>query len=180
MGRRCASLPANSPAAIRSKALAVALVRELAQRTPQPCEMDDPAARAARLALEEFLIAPSLTSRPDWLEVLLFIDQFEELFSLVKPPYVEPFIDLLVSAVSDSPELPIVITLRADFYARCVGVSEAGRAAARRRLSAGSARNGALYKMIGPNRRPALDWCMRRGWRIAYSGTPAPTPARWR
>lgn len=75
-------------------------------------------------------LAASLRSQPDylakiltyalkdevpWVEVLLFVDQFEELFTLGPGADISPFIAMLVSAAA-SPRLRAVITLRADFY----------------------------------------------------------------
>lgn len=54
-------------------------------------------------------------------EVLLFVDQFEELFTLVADRHLEPFISLL-EAVSRSPNGRAVVTLRSDFYHRCLEV----------------------------------------------------------
>jgi formylglycine-generating enzyme required for sulfatase activity len=51
--------------------------------------------------------------------LLLFIDQFEELFTLCQPEFQHRFIAMLVRAVQ-SPRLRMVLTLRADFYHRCV------------------------------------------------------------
>ena len=51
--------------------------------------------------------------------MLLFVDQFEELFTVVDATYRGPFIDLLEQAVK-TPRLRLVATLRADFYHYCV------------------------------------------------------------
>ena len=51
--------------------------------------------------------------------LLLFIDQFEELFTLVATRYREPFMKLLTS-LSENAHVCIVATMRADFYAQCV------------------------------------------------------------
>jgi hypothetical protein len=51
--------------------------------------------------------------------MLLFIDQFEELFTLTAPEHHRRFIAMLARAVQ-SPRLRVVLTLRADFYQRCV------------------------------------------------------------
>ena len=56
-----------------------------------------------------------LHGRPDWAELLLFIDQFEELFTLVAPRQQGPFIALLV-VTAKMPRVRLVMTLRADFY----------------------------------------------------------------
>jgi hypothetical protein len=61
-----------------------------------------------------------LKGRPDWAELVLFIDQFEELFTLVRSKEMQrAFIELLVRAARTE-RLRIVITLRADFYHRCL------------------------------------------------------------
>jgi len=60
-----------------------------------------------------------LVGSPEAAQLLLFIDQFEELFTLCQPEFQHRFIAMLVRAVQ-SPRLRIVLTLRADFYHRCV------------------------------------------------------------
>ncbi len=61
----------------------------------------------------------ALSHQPEWAELLLFIDQFEELFTVVKPDYRAPFVDLLAVGANTN-RLRTVLTLRADFYHRCV------------------------------------------------------------
>ena len=61
----------------------------------------------------------ALEDKPDWAELVLFIDQFEELFTVVQPKYCIPFIELLTYAASCD-HVRLVLTLRADFYHRCV------------------------------------------------------------
>ena len=48
-----------------------------------------------------------------------FIDQFEELFTLVAECHRQPFINLLEKAVQ-SPYLRIILTVRADFHEHCL------------------------------------------------------------
>jgi hypothetical protein len=60
-----------------------------------------------------------LAGHPAAAELLLFIDQFEELFTLTHPEYHRRFIAMLAKAVQ-SPRLRTILTLRADFYHRCV------------------------------------------------------------
>src|SRR5215471_16638686 len=60
-----------------------------------------------------------LAGCPAEAELLLFIDQFEELFSLTAPAHHRRFIAMLARA-AQSPWLRTVLTLRADFYHRCV------------------------------------------------------------
>ncbi len=61
----------------------------------------------------------ALENQPEWAELLLFIDQFEELFTLVDSPCRGLFLDLLGEAAR-MPRLRIIITLRADFYPNCL------------------------------------------------------------
>ncbi len=65
------------------------------------------------------LLNPLLENKPAWSETLLFIDQFEELFTQVDTAKIAPFVALL-KAIADSDRVRVVVTLRADFYARCV------------------------------------------------------------
>jgi hypothetical protein len=60
-----------------------------------------------------------LEARPATAELLFFIDQFEELFTLTEPEHQRRFIAMLEKAAR-APRLRIVFTLRADFYHRCV------------------------------------------------------------
>lgn len=69
-------------------------------------------------ALDE-LVRSMLENQPDWAELLLFVDQFEELFTVVNEKYRGAFCDLLAHATK-LPQLRIVATQRADFYHRCV------------------------------------------------------------
>jgi len=113
--------------------------RELAEQMAA-----DPAALAGLRDL-------ALAGKPAWAELLLFADQFEELFTVVAERYREPFINLLAGA-AQLPRVRVVATLRADFYAGCV---EWPRLA--ERLRAGSyplaaPEVGARYEMIS---RPA-------------------------
>lgn len=71
-------------------------------------------------------IGQALKQDKRWAEVLVFIDQFEELFTLVDSQYVDPFIQMLATAVNQN-ELPsrtrVVITIRADFAGYCAEYS---------------------------------------------------------
>ena len=68
--------------------------------------------------LKEF-IAMATDDKPEWAELLLFIDQFDELFTVVDSKYQRPFIDLLEVATKTK-RLRIVITMRAEFYPHCL------------------------------------------------------------
>lgn len=65
------------------------------------------------------LLAAALEGKPKWAELLLFIEQFEEFFTLVDSKYQKAFIDLLDFAVKTA-RLRTVVTMRADFYHRCL------------------------------------------------------------
>ncbi|MCP5091110.1 MAG: ATP-binding protein, partial [Gammaproteobacteria bacterium] len=65
------------------------------------------------------LVDLALKGRSKWADVLLFIDQFEELFTLVSTDYQDPFIDWLANAAKLD-RVRIVVTMRADFYNRCL------------------------------------------------------------
>lgn len=60
-----------------------------------------------------------MTSAAGEARALLFIDQFEELFTTVHPEFRDPFVEMLRRAAA-VPAVRIVITLRADFYGKCV------------------------------------------------------------
>lgn len=60
-----------------------------------------------------------LRNAVEWAEIILMIDQFEELFTLVRDSHRAAFVEMIVEALSVQ-RLRIVVTLRADFYHRCV------------------------------------------------------------
>ena len=80
--------------------------REMAARLT-----DEPAALAE-------LVADILAGRPERAELLLFIDQFEELFTLVEKSAQEPFLQLLERAAGLA-RVRIIITMRAEFAPQC-------------------------------------------------------------
>ena len=78
-------------------------------------------ADALNFSLNEQTVLP-----PEWGELeggaptLLFIDQFEELFTQSDPAQVQPFLDALQTLISQS-NLHILLTVRADFYPELMG-----------------------------------------------------------
>ena len=64
------------------------------------------------------LVTMALKNKPRWAELLLFIDQFEEIFTLVDSKYHSAFIKLLEFAAKTE-RVRTVITLRDDFFHRC-------------------------------------------------------------
>ncbi|MBV8176346.1 MAG: SUMF1/EgtB/PvdO family nonheme iron enzyme [Verrucomicrobia bacterium] len=84
-------------------------------------------------------------------ELLLFVDQFEELFTSVSESSRRPFVQLLTQTGA-SKRVRVVITMRADFYHRCIEVPEMARL-----LTAGSFPLGAagLESLLEMVRNPA-------------------------
>jgi formylglycine-generating enzyme required for sulfatase activity/energy-coupling factor transporter ATP-binding protein EcfA2 len=70
------------------------------------------------------LIPQILAGRPDWAELLLFIDQFEELVTVVADRYRAPFAEMLSQAMAGG-RFRAVATLRADFYHQMIPLSPA-------------------------------------------------------
>ncbi|MFL7870751.1 MAG: SUMF1/EgtB/PvdO family nonheme iron enzyme, partial [Anaerolineales bacterium] len=98
-------------------ALAVAFKPKIENRGRQPRDMAIEFEKDASV-FKKFL-AMVLENKPHWAELLLFIDQFEELFTLVDKKYQRPFVDLLAQ-VAKMPRVRTVLTMRADFYPRCL------------------------------------------------------------
>lgn len=65
------------------------------------------------------ICATGLENLPEWARVLLFIDQFEELFTLSHADDAKSFA-VLLEALAKSERVCGVVTLRADFYHRAV------------------------------------------------------------
>lgn len=101
---------------------------------------------ADHTVLEEW-VGLMLEDAPEWSELVLFVDQFEELFTVVKPSYRVPFSELLAHA-ADLPRLRTVVTLRADFYHRCVELIALAGLLRTGSYPLAAAGVGALYEMI--------------------------------
>jgi hypothetical protein len=100
----------------------------------------------------------ALDGKPDWVELVLFIDQFEELFTLVAEAYREPFIALLAAAARH-PRMRAIATLRADFYARCVESPELAKLLRSGSYPLAAPGIGALFEMIEkPAARAGLEF----------------------
>ncbi len=67
-----------------------------------------------------------LAKKPATGQLVLFIDQFEELFTLVEEGYRQRFINLLETAVQSS-YLRIILTVRADFHEHCLNYAALAR-----------------------------------------------------
>jgi HEAT repeat protein len=100
----------------------LAIAVELASSLPPsarkpPVEIAKSLAAAPR-RVGEFADA-ILSDRSPGQTLLLFVDQLEELFTVVSEAYREPFIELLATA-ADHPKMRVLATLRADFVQRVV------------------------------------------------------------
>ncbi len=136
------------------RALAGALATTREEQRADDLEMK---LRAGPDALAE-LAAEILKDQPDTAEWLLFIDQFEELFTLVQEPRRGPFIRWLAEAVR-TPGVRVVATLRSDFYAHCVAYSELAELLRMGSYPLAAPNLGALYEMIsGPAERAGLTF----------------------
>jgi formylglycine-generating enzyme required for sulfatase activity len=93
------------------------------------------------------LASRALKGQPDWAEILLFIDQFEELFTLVPSTYRHTFADLL-SLAARSPRVRTVVTLRADFYHHCLGWPKLNELLAEGHYPLLAPKAGGLHEMI--------------------------------
>lgn len=104
------------------ESLAEALIKGIPALTGDPIEYAERKHKLAHnLAQQPSALAEicdvALAEALDWTEVLLFIDQFEELFTLASVETRAAFADILTY---ESPKIRIVVTLRADFYHRCL------------------------------------------------------------
>jgi hypothetical protein len=99
----------------------------------------------------------ALDGKPDWAELILFIDQFEELFTLVTEAYREPFVAML-RAAAEFRRTRVVATIRADFYARCVELPELARLLRSGSYPLAAPGVGSLFEMIEkPAARAGLE-----------------------
>ncbi|MBF8284852.1 MAG: hypothetical protein HW378_3767, partial [Anaerolineales bacterium] len=107
-----------TPTAHPLEALAATLARHEESVTAMTALQQDLAAEPRALALA----AQRLLARNGKRHLLLFIDQFEELFTLCRQPAErETFINNLLAAVAPEAQQPVTVlaALRADFYAQC-------------------------------------------------------------
>ena len=100
-----------------------------------------------------------LTGQPEWVKVLLFIDQFEELFTRVREDCQRgAFIAMLVE-IAQAKQVQTVVTLRADFYARCVEHEALAPLLRTGSFPLAAPGERALYEMImRPVERAGLRW----------------------
>jgi len=99
----------------------VNLTRKLAAQLPNASESPEALSDRLRTHPTELtaLAGRALQAKPRNAGLLLFGDQFEELFSArVEDRHRQPFIELIDVIVS-SPRIRLVLTLRADYYEHC-------------------------------------------------------------
>ncbi len=88
-------------------------------------DANDKPGLVSSLANDPWSIDDALTESPlAEKDVLVFLDQFEEFFTSVDPTYRGPFVKLLSHS---NPKLRWVITVRSDFYHRCVDIPALAR-----------------------------------------------------
>ncbi len=100
---------------------------------------------------DTLIAALEMVNAPAWAEALLFIDQFEELFTLAKPETVLPFARMLAVVVKQ-PRLRAVITMRHDFAHRAIEIPELAELLNLGSLYLAAPTAGALAQMV---KRPA-------------------------
>jgi len=88
-----------------------------------------------------------LAQKPTTGQLILFIDQFEELFTLVADCHRQRFINLLEKAVL-SPYLRIILTVRADFHEHCLNYAILARLINTGAWHLASPEISALWQMI--------------------------------
>jgi formylglycine-generating enzyme required for sulfatase activity len=99
-----------------------------------------------------------LADRPAHAELLLFVDQFEELFTLTRDALRQPFVQLLTTTARSS-RVRVVATLRADFFHRCLDCPGLDRLLREGSYPLGPPGPGALYEMMtGPAARARLEF----------------------
>ncbi len=100
----------------------------------------------------------AMDGAPEWSEVLLFVDQFEELFTVVDKKHLEPFVRML-SAMAEGQRTRVIVTMRSDFYHRCVDVPALSQLLEDGSFPLSVPTAGALYQMITrPAERAALEF----------------------
>jgi HEAT repeat protein len=74
---------------------------------------------AENAAAFKLIAAELLRDHTNHARLLMYIDQFEELFTTIDPQYIAPFINLIETSLS-SERIRVIITLRGDFYGQAI------------------------------------------------------------
>lgn len=145
------------------RALADALVKEFPALIDRPLEAarikaEFVAALKADPASLADTCAAALRNDPAWAEILLFVDQFEELFTVVDETLRAPFVELL-NSIAHADRLRTVVTMRADFFHRCVEWPELNTLINQNTYTLSRPGQIALMEMITrPAERAGLQW----------------------
>ena len=100
----------------------------------------------------------AIKERRPWAELLLFIDQFEELFTVVRAADLAPFV-VLLEAIYTSRRLRCIVTMRSDFYANCLELPALAELLKEATYPLAAPTAGALLEMIKrPAERAGLTW----------------------
>jgi len=95
---------------------------------------------------------------PNWAEILIFIDQFEELFTVVTEADRATFVALL-EGIYRSRRMRVVVTMRSDFYANCLELPTLAGLLKDASYPLPAPTAAALYEMITrPAQRAGLLW----------------------
>ncbi len=97
------------------------------------------------------IVDHALKNSPAHVNLLLFIDQFEELFTLANADYATPFAAML-AGVAGCQRLHVIVTMRHDFYHRAVEIAELAELLRKGSFPLAIPRRDALRDMI---ERPA-------------------------
>ena len=127
-------------------ALAVKLqaVSPRANRTPPRLVAEEIAANP--IVLDE-VCSEILKPYPEWAELLLFIDQFEELLTIAEPRHRNSFVNSLAFLANEK-RIRVVITVRADFISQCSVWPDLMKFFQTGAFHLGPPGPGALYEMI--------------------------------
>jgi hypothetical protein len=123
----------------------LALATALKQDWQRPVDLAK--ALAADPAVLSSVIQHTLKGCSEWTELLLFMDQFEELFTTVNPSYRDGFVALLETAAKMD-RLRTIATLRADFTHRCIEQPALARLFNEGTFMLAAPERSALYEMI--------------------------------
>ena len=137
------------------EALYTALVRAFPSLRPTGPVVAHKKAYVEAFQAEESALVDEVEQRlaesGDYDKALLFVDQFEELFSLAAEDQRQPFVDLLLYP---SEKLHVVVTMRADFQQAALTYSELVSA-----LNAGQVNLGVQPAIAAHDDRPARTSC---------------------
>lgn len=90
-------------------------------------------------------------------QTLFVVDQFEELFTLIKTKYQQAYIELL-KKIASTKDLRVLITLRADFYDKCMGVP-----------TLADMIQGGLYHLLPPTRSALYEIIRKPAERVGIT-----------